>query len=132
MLSQKQLWWLTIGLVVTLWELSSATRRTMFALDSAYGYPRRRGLIEVLPRSWRSARRMGACVVAAVAIVRFGPLLTGDLRRPARRGLVPGPMGPCRAVLGLALAWSCGTAPATRQPVPWVSFGTGLVLLAWM
>ena len=49
-LSQKEVWWLTIGLGLTLWELSAATRHTMFALDCVYGHPRRRGLIEVLPR----------------------------------------------------------------------------------
>src|SRR4051794_36174924 len=30
-LSQKQLWWLTVGLAVTIWELAAATRQTMLA-----------------------------------------------------------------------------------------------------
>src|SRR5919199_6788696 len=78
-LSQKQLWWLTAGLALTIWELSAATRHTMFALDSVFGRPRRRGLLEVLPRSLALGTVMGICVSAAIAIVRFGPLLTGDL-----------------------------------------------------
>src|SRR3954449_6466789 len=78
-LSQKQLWWLTIGLGVTLWELSAATRVTMGALDQVYGYQRRRGFLELLPRSLALGAVMGVCVVAAVAIVRFAPLLTGDV-----------------------------------------------------
>ena len=32
-LSQKQVWWLTVGLVLTLWELSSVTRVAMTAMD---------------------------------------------------------------------------------------------------
>src|SRR3954452_9865797 len=78
-LSQKQLWWLTIGLGVTLWELSAATRVTMGALDRVYGYHRRRGLLELLPRSVALGAAMGVCLVGAIAIVRFGPLLTGDV-----------------------------------------------------
>src|SRR5215210_2326706 len=50
-LSQKQVWWLTVGLVLTVWELSAITRVTITALDRIYGYHRRRGLVEVLPRS---------------------------------------------------------------------------------
>src|SRR5215208_6618544 len=44
-LSEKQLWWLTAGLALTLWELSAATRVTMAALDRMFGYQRRRGLV---------------------------------------------------------------------------------------
>jgi membrane protein len=131
-LSQKQLWWLTIGLVVTLWELSSATRHTMFALDSAYGYPRRRGLIEVLPRSFALGTAMGTCVVAAVAIVRFGPLLTGDLDGLLAAVSFLIRWGLAAGVLGLGVGLVVRYGPATRQPVPWVSLGTGLVLLAWI
>src|SRR5215212_3168382 len=43
-LSQKQVWWLTVGLLLTLWELSAATRVSMNAMDAIYGYRRRRGL----------------------------------------------------------------------------------------
>ena len=78
-LSRKQGWWLTIGLGVTLWELSAATRVTMASLDRIYGFHRRRGLLELLPRSLALGAAMGLCVVIAVAIVRFGPLLTGEL-----------------------------------------------------
>jgi membrane protein len=131
-LDEKQLWWLTIGLAVTLWELSSAMRHTMYALDSVYGYPRRRGLIEMLPRSIGLGIAMGICVVAAIAIVRFGPLLTGDLDGvlAAVSFLIRWTLA--TAVLGLGVGLIVRFGPATRQPVPWVSLGTGLVLLAWV
>ena len=41
---------------------------------SATGWP-----TELLPRSVTIGAAMGACAIAAVAIVRFAPLLTGDL-----------------------------------------------------
>ena len=131
-LSQKQAWWLTIGMAVTLWELSSATRHTMYALDVAYGYPRRRGLFEMLPRSVALGTAMGACVVGAIAIVRFGPLLTGDLDGAAAAFSFLVRWGLAAAVLALGVGLILRFGSATRQPVPWVSLGTGLVLAAWI
>lgn len=131
-LAKKELWWLTIGLAVTLWELSGATRVTMAALDRVYGFHRRRGLLEMLPRSLALGAAMGACVVIAFAVVRFGPLLTGDLHGVLAvlsfliRWLL------AAAVLGAGVGLTVHYGSATRQPVPWVSFGTGLVLLAWI
>jgi membrane protein len=131
-LSQKQLWWLTIGLAVTLWELSAATRVTMVALDRVFGFNRRRGLIELLPRSLALGAAMGVCVVTAIAIVRFGPLLTGEVHGALSvlsfliRWLL------AAAVLGLGVGLTVRYGTATRQPVPWASFGTGLVLLSWI
>jgi membrane protein len=131
-LSQKQAWWLTAGLVLTLWELSAATRVAMTALDRIYGYQRRRGLIELLPRSVALGGLMGVCVAAAIAIVRFGPLLTGDLDGVVAAVSFAIRWGLAAAVLGLGIGVTVRYGAATRQPIPWVSFGTGLVLLSWV
>jgi membrane protein len=131
-LSQKQLWWLTGGLVLTLWELSAAMRVTMTALDRVYGYHRRRGLLELLPRSLALGAAMGVLVVTAIAIVRFGPLLTGDVHGVLAilsflvRWLL------AAAVLALGIGLTVRFGAATRQPIPWASFGTGLVLVSWV
>jgi membrane protein len=130
-LGQRQVWWLTVGLAVTLWELSAATRVTMTALDRVYGYPRRRNILELLPRSLALGAAMGVCVVTAVAIVRFGPLLVHD-------GAVVSVLSflvrwlLAAAVLGVGVGLTVRYGSASRQPVPWASFGTGLVLLAWV
>lgn len=131
-LSEKQVWWLTAGLALTLWELSAATRVTMAALDRVYGFHRRRGLLEILPRSLALGAAMGLCVVAAIAIVRFGPLLTGEVH-----GIVAVVSFLVRwllaaAVLAVGIALMVRYGAATRQPVPWVSFGTGVVLVSWI
>jgi membrane protein len=131
-LTHKQLWWLTIGLALTLWELSSATRHTMYALDSVFGHHRRRGLVEVLPRSVALGTAMGVCVIAAIAIVRFGPLLTGDLDGVLAAVSFLIRWLAAAAVLAVGVGLMVRFGPATRQPVPWVSFGTALVLLAWV
>jgi membrane protein len=131
-LSQKQLWWLTIGLGVTLWELSTVARVTMEALDRVYGYSRRRGLLEMLPRSLALGVVMGVSAVVAIAAVRFGPLLTGEVH-----GIVGALSFLVRwliaaAALAVAIGLMVRYGSATRQPVPWASVGTGLVLLAWV
>lgn len=129
---QKQVWWLTAGLLLTLWELSAATRVTMTALDRIYGRRRLRSLLELLPRSLALGAAMGLCVIAAIVIVRFGPLLTGAvdgswsvLSFLVRWLLAAG-------ALGLAVGLLVHFGSATPQPLPWVSLGTGLVLLAWV
>jgi membrane protein len=131
-LRQKQVWWLTAGLALTVWELAAATRVTMVALDRVFGYPRRRGLFELLPRSLALGVAMGVCVVGAIAIVRFGPLLTGDVDGvlSVLSFLVRWVLA--AAVLGVGVALVVRYGTATRQTVPWVSLGTGLVMLSWV
>jgi membrane protein len=130
--SRKQLWWLTAGLLLTLWELSAATRVAMTALDRVYGYYRRRSLFELLPRSLALGAAMGTCAVAAVAIVRFAPLLTGDVAGELAvvSFLVRWLLAAFVLAIGVGLLVRFGSA--TRQPLPWVSLGTGLVLAAWI
>lgn len=131
-LGQRKVWWLTAGLALTLWELSAATRVTMVALDRIYGQRRRRSLLELLPRSLALGAAMGVCVVGAVAIVRFGPLLTGELDGilSVISFLVRWLLAADVLALGVWLIVRFG--PATHQPVPWVSFGTALVLVSWV
>ncbi len=68
----------------------------------------------------------------AIAIVRFVSLLTGDVDGVLAvlsflvRWLL------AAAVLAVGVGLTVHFGSATRQPVPWVSFGTGLVLLAWV
>jgi membrane protein len=131
-LSQRQVWWLTAGLLLTLWELSSATRVAITAMDRIYGYYRRRSFFEVFPRSVGLGAIMGGCAIGAVAIVRFAPLLIGDADGVLAvvSFLVRWSLAAVLLALGVGLLVRYGSA--TRQPLPWVSVGTGLVLAAWV
>ena len=131
-LSQKQVWWLTIGLALTLWELSAATRVTMTAIDRTYGYYRHRSIFELLPRSLELGAAMGICVVTAIAIVRFGPLLVDDGGALVSVLSFLGRWLLAAAVLGVGVGLTVHFGASKRRPLPWASFGTGLVLLAWV
>jgi membrane protein len=130
-LRDKQGWWLTAGFALALWEISAATRVTMTALDRIYGFRRRRSFFELFPRSVVLGLAMGVAVVAALAVVRFVPLATGELDGVAAvlsflaRWLV------AAGLLGAGAALVVHHGSATRQTLPWVTVGTFLVMAAW-
>jgi membrane protein len=130
-LTQKQVWWVTLGFALALWEISAATRVTMTALDRIYGFHRRRGFFEVFPRSVVLGLAMGVAVVGAVVVVRFVPLATGNLDGVAAFLSFLGRWLVAAALLGAGVAVLVHYGSATRQTLPWVTFGTGLVMAAW-
>jgi membrane protein len=131
-LSKKQVWWLTAGLVLALWEISAAMRVVMTALDRIYGLGRRRGFLELLPRSVGLGVALGIAVVTALVVVRFVPVLTGELDGALAVLSFLGRWLVAAALLGVVTALVVRYGSATPQPLPWVSFGTGLVMIAWV
>jgi membrane protein len=131
-LTQKQGWWLTVGFGLALWEMSAATRVTMTALDRIYGLRRRRSFLELFPRSVALGLATGAAVVAAVAVVRFVPLLLGDVDGVLAVLFFVARWLFAAALLGAGVALVVHYGTAAPQTLPWVSFGTGLVMVAWV
>jgi membrane protein len=128
----KQGWWLTAGFALALWEVSAATRVTMTALDRIYGLRRRRSFFELFPRSVLLGLVMGLAFVAAVVVVRFVPLATGDLDGVAAVLSFLGRWLVAAALLGAGVALVVHHGSATRQTLPWVTVGTFLVMAAWV
>jgi membrane protein len=131
-LREKQGWWLTAGFALALWEISAATRVTMTALDRIYGFRRRRSFLELFPRSVVLGLVMGLAFVAAVVVVRFVPLATGDLDGVAALLSLLGRWLVAAALLGAGAALVVHHGSATRQTLPWVTVGTFLVMAAWV
>jgi membrane protein len=131
-LTEKQAWWLSAGLALTLWEISAATRVTMTALDRVYGLGRRRSALELLPGSVALGMAMCVAVVAALAIARFVPLLIGDLNGVLAVVSFIARWLAAATVLGAGVAIVMHYGPATRRPLPWVTFGTVMVMVAWV
>src|SRR3954470_8419715 len=74
-LGGRQLFWMTAGFALLLWELGAAARAVMRSLDRIYhGHDEERPLHErVLTSAWLGLAA-GACVLAATAILQFAPL----------------------------------------------------------
>src|SRR3954454_4974406 len=74
-LGSRQLFWMTAGFALLLWELAAATRAVMRSLDRIYhGREEERPLRErVLTSVWLGLAA-GACVLAAAAILQLAPL----------------------------------------------------------
>jgi membrane protein len=131
-LRDGEAWWLTAGFALAVWEISAATRVTMTALDRIYGLRRRRSFFELFPRSVGLGLVMGFAVVAAAAMVRFVPVLTGGFDGLLAVVSLLGGWVLAAIVLGAAVALVVHHGTATRQTLPWVTVGTGLVMASWI
>jgi membrane protein len=75
---------------------------------------------------------VGACWLAAIAVVVLGPLLYGDV------GPLPGALlfvvrwAVAGALLLLAVAVLLHYAPERRSPLDWVTFGAVLIMAGWL
>src|SRR4051794_4911136 len=78
-LGGRQLFWVTAGFGLTLWEASAAVRAIMAAFDSIFRVRRRRSLTERLATSAWLALACGGCVVGAIAALHLGALVVGGI-----------------------------------------------------
>jgi membrane protein len=123
-LGAKNLFWITAGLVIAVWEMSSAMRGVMDAFDRVYETRRKRGAKERYAVSVLLAIAVGTLLLTATAVFMLAPLagtLLSILRWPI-----------CVLLLLLAMAVQLRFAPAEHQPVRWVSFGSVVVVAAWL
>jgi membrane protein len=131
-LDERQLFWVTGGFLLALWQVSGAVRAVMGALDGVYDTRRHRPARERYPLSLWLAITVAVLIVSAFSVVRFVPLATGDV--PAAVGvlLFLGRWLLAIALLALAVGLLIHYAPGVRRPLPWVSFGTLLVTAGWI
>jgi membrane protein len=116
---------MTIGAVISVWEMSGAARSVMGVFDRIYGSDRRRGFKERFAVSIGISIVAGSLLLGAFAVVELGRLL------------VDGPLSLLRWPVALALLFGCvavlvRVAPAERRPTGWVTFGSILVVVAWV
>lgn len=128
----KRLFWVTAGLALTVWELSGAVRGIMDSLDSIYESPRRRTFAE---RLWTSAwlgTAIGACLLASIVVVRFGPLVVNGTGPVLGVLLAVVRYVIAAALLVLGVGLLLHHAPTVRQPLGWISLGSGAIVVAWL
>jgi membrane protein len=119
-LSDRQTFWMTAGLVLAVWTISSGTRAIMDAFDRIYGVRRERSFPERMAVSVVLGLGVAVLVLGAVACVTLAPV-SAWIRWPAAAVLLV-------AVVGVLVRY----APAERRSLRWVSIGTALSVTAWL
>ncbi len=131
--SGRQLLWATFGGALALWQVSGAVRAVMGAFDRIYGASIERPFFRRYLISFALAIATGACFILATLGLVLAPFFA--VRHPgaawdvfaflARGALAIG-------FLSLAIGLLVHVAPATHQPLPWVSLGTTIVTGWWV
>jgi membrane protein len=134
-LAHRQLFWVTLGAAIAVWEVSGAMRATMQVLNSVYGVEEKRSFGRKLWESIVLSTAVTFMLLLAAAVVKAGP-------RAARSLLGDGALvsvlsilaswGAAVALLFLVVAIVVRYAPDTRRPVRWVTFGGVLVIVGWI
>jgi membrane protein len=131
-LHERQIFWITAGFLIALWQVSGAVRAVMGALDGVYGSERHRPARERYPLSLALAIAVGFLLVLAFSVVRFVPVLLDGTNGLLAAGEFLARWSVGTALLALAVAVLMHYAPAVTRPLPWVTFGTGLVIVGWV
>lgn len=125
-LGSKQLFWLTAGTVLCVWEVSGAVRAIMSALSRVYGDEESRTRLRRYLISFALAIATIALVVGALVVMRFSTNVFHGLWISVLRW-------PIAIALLISLVWLLlRFAPVTSHAVHWVSFGSALCVVAWL
>src|SRR4051794_33625620 len=125
-LAGRELYWVTIGFGLVLWESSAAVRAIMAAFDAIYGVRRERtARARLLVSAWLALAE-GLLVLATAAVLHLGPHLVDGAPGAIARYLV------AAALLWVAVSLLVRFAPAERPDLDWVSLGSALVVVGWL
>ena len=131
-LTDRQVFWVTAGFLVALWEVSGAVRAVMGALNRTYGIQTRRSWRRRMAVSTALALAVGACWLAAIAAVVLAPVVYGDVDGLLAVLLFLARWTLAGALLLLAVAVLLHYAPERRSPLEWVTFGAVLIMAGWL
>lgn len=131
-LSSQQVFWLTAGFVISLWQVSGAVRAVMGALNTVYRQPTRRSWRQRLLVSLVLSLAVGACFLGAIGVVTLTPLLYGDPGPALGVVLLVLRWGAAGLLLMLAVGLLLRHAPECDQPLQWVSFGSLVIIASWL
>ena len=129
-LSSQRSFWLSVGLLVTLWAAGAAIRSMMTALNSIYGTRENRPWPHRLVLSMGVGVLVALCVCAALLVVLAGRLIHPGGSLETLVWILRWAVG--LVFLAIANAIVIRVVPATRRPAQWVSFGSLLSIVCWL
>jgi membrane protein len=125
--------WATVGGALALWQVSGAVRAVMGALGRIYGAPAERPFFKRYLVSAVLSIEVGACFILAALCLLLAPFVS--VTDPGMAWDVFAFVARWTLAAGLLL-FAVGLlvrhAPATDQPLPWVSLGAAIVVGFWV
>jgi membrane protein len=134
-LSHRQLFWVTLGAAIAVWEVSGAMRATMQVLNRVYGVEEERPFLRKLWESMVLSTAVTIMLLLAAAVVKVGPAAAKDtFGEGALISVVTflASWGLAVALLFAVVLVVVRYAPDTRRPVHWVTFGGLIVIAGWV
>ncbi len=128
----KAVFWVTAGGLLTTWQISGAVRAVMGALNRIYRTEHERPLARRILISLVLAIAVGGCLLLAIVMLSIGPVLHPDVGTGLAALLVFARWAVAGGLLLVAVGLLVRHAPATHQPMRWVSFGSLLVVGFWL
>jgi membrane protein len=128
-LGERQLFWITAGAIFAVWALSGGVRALMEVLDRIYECDGSRPFARRFAVSIALTVAVGALLMLTALVVIVGPRLLDGPAAVAAQIL----RFPLAAALLFGVVWLIVRyAPADRQPLRVVTFGSLLVVVAWL
>lgn len=126
-LERKELFWVTGGLALALWEVSGAMRATIEALDDIYGIRHHRSRTTRYAVSIALAAIVGALTIAGLVVTTIGSgIVGGGFALGAARYVV------AALLLMLAVGFTLRLGPSARHPFRWVGVGSLTIVTGWL
>jgi membrane protein len=133
-LATRQVFWLTLGLALAIWQLSSTVRVTADALDRLFGVENRRRLRDWLGVSIAVSVAVALCLIVAAVALYFGDDLSASVLGNGVIGWVGGwAISLIVAVLAMLAAAALLLRFMPGERVRWRFAGTGalVTVAAW-
>src|SRR3954465_10622317 len=125
-LADKQLFWITAGALIAIWEVSGAMRALLTVLSRIYGDGDERDFWPRVLRSIWLATLVTVLLLSAVAAITVIPRALDGFP-----GTVLG-WGARLALLFSTVGLIVRLAPERDRPLRWISFGSVLVIAGWI
>lgn len=133
-LTQKQIFWVTVGAAIAVWQMSGVVRTVRKILNRMYRADEDRSTARVFLDSLLIGAVVGALLLCALVAVRIGPLAIDPLLGS----------GTLASIISFLVRWTVAiallfltvgilirTSPDVDQPIRWVSFGAVVVVVIW-
>jgi membrane protein len=129
-LETRQTFWVTVGALLALWELSGAVRAVIGVLNRLYGIQEQRSFWRRMAVSLALSGAIIVLLATAAAAMEIAPrVIDGPVAGPATDALRwPVAFTALSAVVILVVRF----APAERRSPGRVTFGSTLVIVAWL